>query len=78
MWLTNGSSGAAGLTQVYSYFTGYFPGYAGYFASEYAPFDYKYYGTIGFVNLKTGRLEALSGDPVPSVSQLLNYADQAN
>ena len=85
MWVSS-NYGANGNTAgfVYNYFSGasgYFSeGYAGYYI-EGRPFDhfsYTYAGEVGIINLRTGELVHQNGNPVPSVSQLLSWADEAN
>ena len=81
LWVTQNYGGSSSVGQVYSYFTGYFSdGYAGYYASgtPMSHFNYPYYGMIGIINLKTGKMDVFSGSPLPSVSQLLSFADAAN
>ncbi|MDJ0762537.1 MAG: hypothetical protein QNJ97_06055 [Myxococcota bacterium] len=81
MWVTQNFGGTSSIEQTFDYFTGYFSNdYAGYYAKGQAGdhFNYTYYGMVGIINLRTGVLKAFSGAPPTSVSQLLNYADEAN
>lgn len=79
MWVTQNYGGSSSAAQVYNYFTNYFSdGYAGYYAQGVPYMNYPYYGMVGFVDLTTGVIRAFSGTNIPSVSQLLAWADEAN
>jgi len=78
-WVTDNFGGSMTAGQTYNYFTGYFPsGFAGYYNNGTPPMSYPYYGMIGFIDLTTGVLRAFSGDAIPSNSQLLSWATEAN
>ena len=81
MWCTKNTGDPTTAGEVYSYFTQYFSdGYAGYYAAG-TPQDHFFlcsYGTLGIINLKTGQMYVFSSNPLPTVAELLSYADQAN